>query len=265
MRLKRLIWLGTLFLLFGCTMPAQIEDNGSTITIFAAASLTDAFTEMGTQFEAANPNVQVVFNFAGSQQLAQQLAQGAPGDVFASANEQQMNNVVENGRIHSASPQPFAHNELVVIYPQENPGNMTAVADLAIPGLKIILATAEVPVGAYSLEFLRAASVEAAWGDGFETAVLANVVSYEQNVRAVFSKVALGEADAGIVYGSDLDTETAAQIGALPIPPEWNVSAAYPIAPLADSRQPEMAQAFIDFVLSQEGQQILEMYDFRGK
>ncbi len=265
MQSKRLPWFVVLFLLFGCSMPAQIEDKPNTLTVFAAASLTDAFTEMGVQFEAAHPDVQVVFNFAGSQQLAQQLVQGASGDVFASANEKQMDNVVENGRIAATTPQPFAHNELVVVFPQDNPGNITGLADLTKPGLKIILATAEVPVGAYSLQFLQTASGKDALGDGFETAVLANVVSYEQNVRAVLSKVALGEADAGIVYSSDLVGSVQSEMGRVAIPAEWNVIAEYPIAPLADSRQPGYAQDFIDFVLSPMGQQILDKYGFRGK
>jgi molybdate transport system substrate-binding protein len=173
--------------------------------------------------------------------------------------------VVENGRIAAGAPQPFAHNELVVIFPQDNPGNITGLADLTKPGLKIILATAEVPVGAYSLQFLQAASGADGLGDGFETAVLANVVSYEQNVRAVLSKVALGEADAGIVYSSDLAGSAQSEMGRVAIPARWNVVAEYPIAPLADSMQLDYAQDFIDFVLSPVGQQILGKYGFRGK
>ncbi len=265
MQSKRLLWFGMLFLLFGCSMPAQIEDKPNVLTVFAAASLTDAFTEMGSQFEAVHPDVQVVFNFAGSQQLAQQLVQGAPGDVFASANEQQMAHVVENGRIAADAPQPFAYNELVVVYPADNPGNIAGLVDLAVPGLKIILATVEVPVGAYSLQFLQSASREDGLGVGFETAVLANVVSYEQNVRAVLSKVALGEADAGIVYSSDLVGTVQTEMGQVAIPARWNVVAEYPIAALADSRQPDYAQDFIDFVLSPVGQQILDKYGFSGK
>jgi len=265
MRPGRMVWLGAIFLLFGCTMPTQIENDSSTLTVFAAASLTDAFTEMGAQFESLHPDVQVEFNFAGSQQLAQQLAQGAPGDVFASANEKQMMKAVENGRILPHSPQPFTHNELIVIFPQDNPGSITALADLTRPGLKIILATAEVPVGAYSLQFLQAASAEDGLGVGFETAVSANVVSYEQNVRVVLSKVALGEADAGIVYSSDLVGSLKTEVRKIAIPAEWNVVATYPIAPLANSTQPNLAQEFIDFVLSTAGQQILEKYGYRGK
>ena len=265
MRLERLVWCGVIFFLFGCTTTSPVGGDSSPLTVFAAASLTDAFTEIGAEFEALYPDVQVVFNFAGSQQLAQQLVQGAPGDVFASANEQQMAHVVENGRIHATSPQPFAHNELIVIFPVDNPGNINELADLTTPGLKIILATAEVPVGAYSLQFLRTASVDGALGGGFETAVLANVVSYEQNVRAVLSKVALGEADAGIVYRSDGVGGVQSAIGQVVIPAEWNIVAEYPLAPLADSKHLNLAQDFIDFVLSPAGQQILEKYGFQGK
>ena len=263
MRAKPLIFCGFIFLLLGCT--TQTNSGSATLTVFAASSLTDAFGEIGDQFEAAHPDVQVVFNFAGSQQLAQQLAQGAPGDVFASADEKQMENVVENGRISPNAAQPFAHNELIVIYPVDNPGQLTDLADLANPNLKIVLATKEVPVGAYSLQFLQAASVQDGLGVGFETAVLANVVSYEQNVRAVLSKVVLGEADAGIVYRSDITKNVQDDIKQLAIPQDWNIVATYPIAPITDSNHPELAQAFINFVLSSQGAEILEEHGFRGK
>ncbi|KAA3656661.1 MAG: molybdate ABC transporter substrate-binding protein [Chloroflexi bacterium] len=264
MRLKPLVWCGILLFLLGCTT-TQEGGEPNTITVFAAASLTEAFTELGVHYEKTHPDVQVVFNFAGSQQLAQQLGQGAPGDVFASANEKQMMNVVENGRILPNTPQPFTHNELIVIFPADNPGNITKLSDLTNPGLKIVMATEEVPVGAYSMQFLQAASGVDGLGGGFETAVLTNVVSYEQNVRSVFSKVALGEADAGIVYSSDVGVNTQSDVGQIEIPPQWNVLATYPIAPLADSTQPKHAQDFINFVVSSEGQQILDMYGFRGK
>lgn len=262
MSIKRFVRFVVFVFLTGCAATAPAASPADTLTIFAAASLTDAFTEMGAAFEAAHPGTAVTFNFAGSQQLAQQLVQGAPGDLFASASPKQMAMVVENGRIAAVTPQPFASNQLVVIFPADNPGQINQLADLAQPDLTLILAAAEVPVGAYSLAFLERASQEDALGAGFATAVINNVVSYEQNVRVVFSKVALGEADAGLVYASDVISMNDNRVKQLPIPPEWNIAAQYPIAPLNDTPHPQQAQQFIDFILSTDGQQILQKYGF---
>lgn len=241
------------------------DDGAQSLTVFAAASLTEAFTELGTHFEAAHPGMTVTFNFAGSQQLAQQLGQGAPGDVFASANAQQMALVVENGRIAPDAPVTFARNRLVVIFPTDNPADLQALPDLAWPGVRLVLAEAAVPVGRYTLDFLDKAAADATLGPAFHDGVLANVVSYEQNVRTVFTKVALGEADAGIVYSSDVVGTGSEAVAQIAIPDELNVSATYPIAPLADAQRPFLAQQFIDFVLSDEGQAILASYGFIGR
>ena len=225
--------------------------------MFAAASLTNAFTEIGKQFKEMHPGTGVIFNFAGSQQLAQQLNQGAPADVFASADGEQMQVAVQGGRISSDAPQTFVKNELVVVYPVENPGGLHSLQDLARPGLKIVLAAQAVPAGRYALEFLDKASQDPADGKEFKQEVLKNVASYEENVRAVLTKVVLDEADAGIVYASDAFTASAGKISTLKIPPNLNVGANYPIAITADSTHPALAGDFIDFVLSDAGQQIL--------
>ena len=128
------------------------------LTVFAAASLTDAFKEIGKQFGAANGGASVTFNFAGSDQLAAQIAEGAPADVFASANRTQMNNVIESGQVIGGAERTFARNRLVVVYPKDNPGGLTALKDLAKPGLKIVLANKSVPVGVYALAHARARS-----------------------------------------------------------------------------------------------------------
>jgi molybdate transport system substrate-binding protein len=232
------------------------------LTVFAAASLTEAFTVLGQQFEAAHPGTRVVFSFGGSNTLAQQLGEGAPADVFASANRAQLQAVIDAGRIVSGTQQTFARNRLVVIFPADNPAGLASLADLAQPGLKLVLAAAEVPVGQYSLDFLAKAAQDAAFGPSFEVDVLANVVSYEPNVRAVLTKVALGEADAGIVYTSDVSGAGAEAVSQLAIPDALNTIASYPIASLADSAQPALAQAFIDFVLSAQGQAVLAEYGF---
>lgn len=240
------------------TQATSLQD----LTIFAAASLTEAFTEIGEAFKAAHPGTEVTFNFTGSQQLAQQLAQGAPADVFASANQLQMEAVVEAGRVVAGNPQVFAHNRLVVIYPKGNPAGLAGLRDLAKPGLKLVLAAKEVPVGGYTIQFLEKASQSSDFGADFMDRVLSNVVSYEENVRAVYNKVALDEADAGIVYATDIPKDNPDAVGKVDIPDKLNVVAEYPIAPVNDSSYPELAGEFVAYLLSPQGQEILAEYGF---
>ncbi len=268
---KWILIIGLMMLVNACEQTTdsviQSGDTGrgsadATLTIFAAASLTEAFTELGQQFEATTPGVTVSFNFAGSQQLAQQLTQGAPADLFASANAMQMNAAIDAGRVISNTPQIFARNRLVGIYPKDNPATINHLFDLASPGVRIILAAGEVPVGRYSLEFLDKAAQDPIFGADFKNHLLANVVSYEQNVRAVLTKIALGEGDAGIVYASDLVGSGVDRVGRIEIPDDLNRLAAYPIAVTADTAYPTQARAFVDFLLSAAGQEILARYGF---
>jgi molybdate transport system substrate-binding protein len=245
----------TMFLFSTAGAPA-CAGAPTVIHVFAAASLTEAFTEMGAAFEAAHPGVTVVFNFAGSAQLAQQIVEGAPADVFASANQAQMD-AAAGKRAAPAAP-IFAANRLVVIFPAGNPGGIATLVDLAKPGLRVTLAAVEIPAGQYALEFLDKAGRDAAFPPTFAADVLANVVSYEQNVRSVLAKVALGEADAGIVYASDVT----GQVGRLDIPGSLNVIARYSIAWFADSPKADLAAEFVAYVLSDEGQAALAKYNF---
>jgi len=241
--------------------PDTSEDD--TLTVLAAASLTEAFEDLGERFEAQNPGTTVVFNFAGSQQLAQQLAQGAPGDVFASANQVQMQNVVTAGRVDPDKDSIMVGNRLAIVYPPDNPAGIRRMLDLARPGIRLVLGDEAVPVGGYSLEFLEKASQDASFGAQFTESVLSNVASYEQSVRAVLNKVILGEADAGIVYSSDVIDAGSIGVGVLPIPDLLNTNASYAIAPISDSKKSELAEAFISYVISTEGQDILATYGFR--
>lgn len=271
MKLRRALWVTTLavttlaLLLFAAACTPRLQkpaQNDRSLTVLAAASLVEAFKELGTAFEAHHAGVQVIFNFAGSQQLAQQIAGGAAADVFASASEKDMHAALQTGRVDASSPRTFTRNRLVVIV---SPGGNVAasrLADLGQPGLKLVMAAAEVPAGRYSLEFLEKAAADPDLGPSFRAAVLANVVSYEDNVRAVLTKVTLGEADAGIVYASDAAGEKAGGVRVIEIPEALNVTAVYPIAALNDGPQPELAQAFIDLALSPEGQEILAKYGF---
>lgn len=234
----------------------------TTLTVFAAASLTEAFDEIGQNFTAANPGIEVVFNFAGSQQLAQQIGEGAPADVFAAANATQMNVAIEVGRIVTGTARTFVHNRLVVITPADNPAQIATLQDLTRPGLKLVFAAQAVPVGQYSIDFLDKAAAGGSLGANYKDAVIANVVSYEENVRAVLAKVILGEADAGIVYTSDVTLDAADQVQRIDIPDALNTIAAYPIGVVSDSANPELAQQFMDYVLAPEGQTVLAHYGF---
>ncbi len=279
----RRVWILLLALLLGagCTPapappasapPAPVESGpaatstaqSTELVVLAAASLTDAFSALAAAFAAENPDVQVTFSFAGSQQLAQQLVNGAPADVFAVANTKQMQVAVDGGRIDAASVQPFVRNRLVVVTPADNPARLETLVDLARPGIKLVLADAAVPVGQYTLDFLAKAVDAPEFPADYSQSVLANVVSYEDNVRAVLTKVVLGEADAGVVYSSDIGPAQAPAVQQFAIPEALNVIATYPLAPVADSRQPNAAAAFVAFVLSPAGQAILEEYGFIG-
>jgi molybdate transport system substrate-binding protein len=231
------------------------------LNVFAAASLTNAFKEIGQKFQQAHPNVTVSFNFAGSQALATQINQGAPADVFASANQAQMNVVIQAGGIDASASKVFVHNLLVLIFPKSNPGQITTLQDLARPGLKIVLADKSVPAGQYALDFLSKASADTSFGSGYQAGVIKNVVSYETDVETVVAKVAQGEADAGIVYTTDAQANLS-QLGQIAIPASLQTEATYPIAPVKGSKNAATAQQFVDYVLSADGQAVLTTYGF---
>lgn len=261
-------------LLTGCAiaLPApatSIEDSPTSteaveaieLIVFAAASLTDAFDEINAAFEAQNPNVTVLANYGGSSGLATQLLEGAPADLFASANTRQMQNVVDGGLV-TADPATFATNRLVIITPADNLADVQTPADLAQPGIKLLLATPGVPVRDYTDRMVALLAADPSYPADFAEAVYANLVSEEENVRQVAAKVALGEADAGIVYTSDVTPDIAANVQQITVPDAVNVIATYPIAPLSTAQHPKAAQRYIDFVLSSEGQAILVRWGF---
>ena len=250
----RIIFLFVLlFFLTSCTSPTAVSPE---ITVFAASSLTDALQETAVVFQAQHPDTIITFNFAGSSQLAAQLTEGVPADVFASANPTQMQNVVEAGRITADASRPFVANKLTLIVPADNPAQLTGLTDLNRPNIHLILAVPGVPVRQYTDEIV------AKLGPDFATAFYNNVVSEEENVRQVAAKIALGEADAGIIYTSDITPDIAPQVQQISIPATQNVIATYLIAPVANSSQPELARQFIAFILSPEGQIILAKWGF---
>jgi molybdate transport system substrate-binding protein len=224
------------------------------LVVFAAASLSEAFSELATAFSSMQPGVVVRLNLAGSNTLRAQIEQGATADVFASANTAEMEELVAYGFISDKDPQIFLTNKLVVITPAGNPARITTLADLALPGTKLVVAAQQVPAGQYARLMLENA------GEEYMTKVLANVVSNETTVKQVVAKVQLGEADAGFVYASD--AIAAPDLPVIEIPIEFNVLAKYPIAPLATSSNQKIARQFIAFVLSPTGQDILSRWGF---
>jgi molybdate transport system substrate-binding protein len=242
--------------------PTAKEPAPQELTVFAAASLTESFSELAKQFEATHPGVKVVTNFAGSQQLRAQLEQGAQADVFASANTKEMNAAIQDSLVVSGTQKTFARNRLVAIFPKDNPGQIATLADLAKPGLKLVVADKAVPVGQYTLDMLTKMSKDPTYGADFADKVQKNVVSQENDVKAVVSKVRLGEADAGVVYSTDVTPAAAQDVTPLAIPDEFNQLATYPIAALAKAPQPDLAQQFVDLVLSDAGQEVLKGYGF---
>lgn len=248
--------------LTSCSRPATADRH---VVVFAAASLTEAFSEAGRVFEQTHPHTKVVLNFAASQQLRGQLEHGARADVFASANDREMQAALASGLVQPGKSRVFAHNSLVVVVSRKAAVSVTTLADLAQPGLKLDLADESVPVGRYARQALDKMAADPAFGPDFHRRVLANVVSLENNVKAVVSKVRLGEADAGIVYRSDVTPQAAEQLRAISIPASFNVVASYPIAPLAGSAQGELAEQFVRFMLSDRGRDILARHGFASE
>jgi len=234
--------------LAGCAGdPGQGSGAGSPaeIKVFAAASLTAAFNELGQRYTSDSGGAKVTFNFAGSQALATQIGQGAPADVFASADLANMDKVEDL----VGTPQGFASNLLQIVVERGNPKGIRTLADLASSDLKVVLAAEEVPAGRYASQLLDKARVRV------------RPVSQEDNVKAVVTKVALGEADAGIVYVTDV-TAGGDTVEGVDIPKGQNVTATYPIATVKASTAKDKAQAFMDLVLSDQGQQVLHQYGF---
>lgn len=228
------------------------------ITVYAASSLTAAFKELGATFEGANLEVTVSFSFGASSTLATQINEGAPADVFASADAPQMEVVAKRGNVNA--PENFALNTPVVVVPRGN-GPVQSFADLAKPGVRLVLAAPEVPIGNYARQILANASTHGAVSLDFAARALGNLRSNEPNVRAALAKVQIGEADAAIVYATDAAT-AGNDVDTLDIPPQYNVEASYPIAATTATKNGPIAGAFVEFVLSPVGQSILRKYGF---
>nr|WP_244366832.1 molybdate ABC transporter substrate-binding protein [Micromonospora echinofusca] len=221
-----------------------------TVTVLAAASLTESFTRLGRDFETAHPGVRVTFNFAGSSALATQINQGAPADVFAAANPATMRTVTDAGNATGPAA-TFARNQLVIAVPEGNPARVTALADLTRPGVKVALCAEQVPCGAAAQAALGAAGVAL------------TPVTWERDVRAALSKVKLGEVDAALVYRTDAAAATA-DVDAVEFPESARAVNDYPITVLRDAGNPTGAQAFVAHVLSDAGRRVLSDAGFQA-
>lgn len=220
------------------------------VTVFAAASLTEAFTELGAIYEQENDGAEIEFNFAASSDLAAQIDSGAPADVFASADEPNMEKVTA-AKMNDGAPQAFAGNVLEIAVPKGNPGGVEGIDDLARKNLLVTVCDLEVPCGNAAREVFAKAGVEPA------------VDTYEPDVKSVLTKVELGEVDAGLVYHSDV-LAAGEKIDSITIPAAFEVINTYPIVLLEEAADPEGGRAFIDIVLGDAGQAELEKWGFRN-
>ncbi|MGA9532318.1 MAG: molybdate ABC transporter substrate-binding protein [Anaerolineales bacterium] len=246
--------------LTGCLLGKAAGKAPDDLIVYAASSLTDAFTAEADAFELSASNPAVALDFGASSQLAIQLLDGAPADIFASANEQQMA-LVDDAGLLIGPPIAFAANRLVLIVPADNPAGIYTLEDLARPGVRIVTAVPGVPVRVYTDDLL-ARLAATPQGAAFRQAYEGNLASEETNVRQTTAKVALGEADAAIVYASDASSDLASQLHTIPIPQADRVQPRYFVALLRGGSHPEQARAFVQFLLSDEGQEILQRSGF---
>jgi molybdate transport system substrate-binding protein len=228
-------------------------------TVLAASSLTAAFGELGKIFEERNEGVEVKQSFGASSDLLAQIQQGAPADVFASAAEEEMDTAVKDSLV-AGKPQIFVKNREVIMVPKDNPANIESLQDLTKPDIKLVLAQKDVPAADYAVEILGKANAE--YGEDFEKDVLSNVVSREADVRASVNRVVVGDADATFGYASDYTPDIRDRVKVVPIRPNLNIIATYPIASLKDAKEPDLAKKWVDLVTSKEGQRVLEKWNF---
>lgn len=233
----------------------QTPPAPATLRVLAASSLAEAFREVGVAFEAAHPGSRIEFSFAGSNQLRMQLENGGTGDVFVSADRVQMDAAIAANIVAPPSVREFAHNRLAIIVPRENHAAIRTLADLARPGLKVIIADTTVPAGRYARLMLEEAGRSAALGAEFVNGLEANVVSHEQSAAAVVAKIALDEADAAIAYASDAAGGNGLTV--IPLPPELEQRAEYVAAVTIRAANAALAARFVEFLAASDATAIL--------
>ncbi len=256
--MQRFVFLAVFALVLGTTRSGFAQEHA--ITVFAAASLREAFEAAAPAFTRST-GIAVTYSFGGSDALVTQLRQGAPADVFASANDAQMK-IAADAALLASPARPFARNRLVLIVPRDDPEKIAGVADIARNGTKIVLATATVPVGAYARAAFRELNGKPGFARDFADRVERNVVSNELDVKAVATKISLGEGDAGVVYATDVTPALAPKLRAFPFPRGASPDAIYPIAVLKNAANAAGARAFVDFIESAAGQGFLRARGF---
>jgi molybdate transport system substrate-binding protein len=229
------------------------------LTVFAAASLTDVFEAIATAWVDAQPGSELVLSFDASSALRTQIEEGAPVDVFASADERDAQALVD-GCLAPGPTTPFAHNELVIVVPNGNPAAIETPADLARSGVRMVAALPDVPITRYATQVVANLAALDGYPNAFAEAVTANLVSEEENVRAVLTKIELGEGDAALVYATDALSSSGVDV--VPIPGDANVLATYAAVTVGASSQPAAAAAFLDFLVGPEAQAILAAHGF---
>jgi molybdate transport system substrate-binding protein len=246
----------------GPAVRGQAPGSGSAepLTVFAAASLTETFQDLGPLFERSDPGAKVTFSFASSSLLRTQIEQGAPADLFASADREQLEPLARAGLVRA--PVDFARNRLVIVTPAANPGKIRRPQDLARPGLRLVITAEQVPIGWYTRQALAKMGAPGEFGHGFQPDVMRNVVSQEPNVRGLLAKVTLGEADAAIVYVTDA-LAGGAKVRTVPIPDRYNEVAVYPAAVVARSPHAATAARFLTFLRSKTGRAVLKKHGFQ--
>jgi len=249
-----------MLVLLACLSPALAEE-GERLTVFCGAGLTGALSEIGGIYENAT-NISVEFNFDGAPALRSQIEQGAYADIFIPADLKHMNALKSEGFINNSTVEVFARNKVAIIVPNDNPASITGLKDLASPGVKILMGTKDLPVGGYALQVLDKLAADPEYGPAYRESVLSNVVSQETTVNRIVSKIALGEADAGFAFISDVSPQMVGKVTRILIPEKCNVVGDFPVAVLSQSKYPVEAQAFLDMIMSTEGQSILGKYGF---
>ena len=245
-RLASLVMVPIFGLVFaGC---ASSDDTTTSLRVAATSSLTEVFNDIGEQFMLANPDITIAFNFGSSSDLALQISQGLPADVFASADVKNMAKVTDADLLHG-QPIAFATNSLEIVVEKGNPLNIDSLAQIATPGLLFVTCPIEVPIGGYTAEVLRNAGVTV------------TPASLEENVKGILTKVSLGEADAGIVYRTDI-LAAGNSVTGVPIADNVNVTTKYLIGALRDSQNQDASQRFIIFLSSEQGQKIFSQFGF---
>lgn len=256
---RRLLLLSLVALALLGAARMAVTAPARTLTVYAASSLTDAFNALAPEFERSQPGVKVRLNFGASSTLRAQIEQGAPADIFASADMANVQPLLDAKKV--AQPQVFARTRLVLVVPGTNPGRIRSPRDLDHRGLRFVTTGETVPIGRYTEQVLEKLSKQPAFGAEWLKRVQGNVVSREANVRSLLAKVELGEADAAVVY--ETDARSVRRVRVIQLPDAANVTAEYPITAVAGSPNAKDAEAFVRFVTGGRGQATLRSFGFR--